>query len=209
MNDEILNQEIEYLGLLNDTLSAFEWLLNRKYKITLAFKGKETEIELVFLPKTFIHLAGINKLTDISLYPGNASGALYRSIVKDGELRKRIVSSSCFNQIIGRLYSIIDLKENFEDAENNRHFKFVRKVGFSYTLIDYNFFILSEYGNDKYYYFLRYSGNLNNLKECVLISTFIDNIKDYSIGQEPMTLLEKIVVELDTGTETIIYTRKS
>ena len=195
----------ENISILNESISAFEWLLNRKYKITLGHNEKELEIELIFLPKTFIHLSGISKLTDISLCEDNSKSALYRSIKNDESLRIRIVSSSYFSGIIGRLYSIIDLKDNFEDVENNRHFKFVKKIAYNYTLIDYDFFIRSDYNNDRYYYFLRYSGNLSNPNECVLISTFIDNNKDYSIGQEPMVLLKKIIVELDTDIERVIF----
>lgn len=195
----------EKLSILEDALSAFDWLLKRKYKITIAHNNKEIEIELVFLQKTFIHVAGINKLSDISFSTNTAHAALYRNIVRNEDYRSQIASSVHFDDIVGRLYSIIDLKDNFEDAENNRHFKFVKKVGHNYTLIDYNFFIKSEYLEDTYYYFLRYSGNPNNQNECILISTFIENFKNYSIGQEPMTLLKKVIVELDSGQETVIY----
>ena len=205
-NQELTEEQLEEnLSILNEALSAFNWLIKRKYKITLAHNEKEIELELAFLPKTFIHVAGINKLADISFSANTAHAALYRTIVKSEDYRNQIASSSYFNDIIGRLYSIIDLKDNFEDAENNRHFKFIKKVGYNYTLIDYNFFVKSECQGNTYYYFLRYSGNPNNRNECVLISTFIENIKDYSIGQESMTLLKKVIVDLKTGEETIIY----
>lgn len=196
---------LDNLSILDDAISSFEWLLKRKYKISLAHNEKEIDIELVFLPKTFIHLSGINKLADISFSTNTAHAALYREIRSEESIRRQIAGSSYFNDIVGRLYSIIDLKDNFEDAENNRHFKFVKKIGNNYTLIDYEFFIKSTFDKDTYYYFLRYSNNLANRNECILISTFIENNKDYSIGQESMTLLKKIVVELDTGIESTIF----
>lgn len=201
-NEELI---LHNLSILDDAISSFEWLLKRKYKISLAHKGKETDIELVFLPKTFIHVSGINKLTDVSFSTNTAHAALYREIVNKENIRKQIAASSYFENIVGRLYSIIDLKDNFEDAENNHHFKFIKKIGNNYTLIDYNFFIKSTFDKETYYYFLRYSNNPANQNECVLISTFIENNKDYSIGQESMTLLKKIVVELETGIEFTIF----
>ena len=195
------------LNLINDSLSAFEWLTKRKYKIVLAHKGKITNIDLVFLPKNYVHIAGVNKLEDISVAPNQSHAALYRDIKKNEELRKRIAQSSYFDIIVGRLYSIIDLKDNLEDVNNNRHFKFIKKVANNYTQIEYDFFIESKYDNNKYYYFLRYSHNPANANECVLVSTFIENEKDYSIKQEQMTLLKKTLVDLNTSEERIIYDR--
>lgn len=107
----------ENLNLINDSLSAFEWLVKRKYRITLGHNKKEFVIELVFLRKNFIHISGIDKLADISLCDGNAASALYRSIINSEVLRRRISSSLYFDQIRGRL-SHLDM--NLYDCYNIR-----------------------------------------------------------------------------------------
>ncbi len=199
----------EKLKLFEDALDSFSVLLNTKFKLLLGRKGKETKIELVFQPRNFLHVFGIKKLIDISEFIGNTSQTYYRKVLNSSVLRNLIVSSKYFNKIIPRVYSIIELKENFLDAKYNSHFKFVRKETYNFSLIDYNFLIISEYNNDKYHYFLRYTKNKKNRFECVLVSTFIENKKDYTIGQERMTLLKKVAVDILTGKETLIYINTS
>ncbi len=200
------DEQNERLALLNEALSAYEWLLKRKYNIKLGYKNSETEIDLVFLNKNFVHVAGINKLSDIWTNDISAS-SFYRLLTNDDNYKRIVISSQMFNIIVGRLRSIIDLKDNLEDVENNRHIKFVRRDSQYHTSIKYDYLIISHFGNDSYHYFLRLSGNSNNRKECVLISTFIENARDYSIGQQQMTLLRKSIVELENNVETIIFER--
>ncbi|MBQ7242775.1 MAG: hypothetical protein IJS52_01005 [Bacilli bacterium] len=206
LSPELLEESAqENLSILEDSLSAYEWLRKRKYRITLAHKQKETVIDLVFLTKNYSHASGVDKLSDVSAISGSSPAAFYRSVIASDNLKRQLAASTHFNGIIHRLYSIIELKDNFEDAKNNRHVKFAMKRGDNYTMIDYDYFIESQYEGDHYYYFLRYSGNSSNPNECVLISTFIENNKDYSLGQARMTLLRKTLIEIDTNNETVIY----
>ena len=56
----------ERLALLESAINSYERLISSKYQIHLGHKNKIEYVQLVFLPSGFYHLAGINKLKDIS-----------------------------------------------------------------------------------------------------------------------------------------------
>ena len=198
-----------YLNTLNDALSSFNELLNIEYHIKVARKDNVEDIRLVFLKRNFVHLAGLDKLTDamISTAYRDLFAQLNRSDSLSESIKTKLIASRYFKQIINRLYAIIDLRDNFYNAKDNKHYKFVYKEYGNYTLIDYDFFIRSEYGNDIYYYFLRRDTSVNGLNRYVLVSLFIENEKDYTRSQSYMTLLEKVEIDRMSHQETIIYKR--
>ena len=200
-----------YLNTLNESLFAFKELLNTSYKIKVARKDKAYDINLVFLKRNFTHLFGIEKLLDFRLF--DTIPDFYNRLIAGNEfsdyIKEKMVKSKYFKSIINRLYSIIDLRENFYNAKNNKHYKFVCKEYGNYTSIDYDFIIKSVYDRDTYYYFLRRDTNAKDEKQYVLVSLFIENEKDYTRCQSYMTLLEKVEIDRMSHKETIIYKRNS
>lgn len=200
---------LENLSLLNDSYKAFLDLVNLSYKIKLAQNGKIVDIELIFLDVNFLHLSGVDKLIDITLVTESNPSVLYKEFKKNNhDLRRLLASSTYFNSIADRLYSIIDLRDNFYNAKDNKHYKFIQNTKPFYTLIKYEYQIKSQYGGDTYYYFLRNRNNPNNPNEYVVVSTFIENELDYAIGQSYVTLLEKIEVNKANESERLIYKSK-
>ena len=199
-----------YLNTLNDALSSFNELLNIEYHIKVARKDNVEDIRLVFFKRNFVHLAGLDKLTDamISTAYRDLFAQLNRSDSLSESIKTKLIASRYFKQIINRLYAIIDLRDNFYNAKDNKHYKFVCKEYGNYTSIDYDFFVRSEYGNDIYYYFLRRDTSSNELNRYVLVSLFIENEKDYTRSQSYMTLLEKVEIDRMSHQETIIYQKK-
>jgi len=94
----------EKLTLLNESINSYEKLIDYKYFLTFGHKGKTELISIVFLPSSYIHVAGINKLKDISTNH-NASKVLYRVIKSNERLRLRLVKSRFFDKIVLRLKS--------------------------------------------------------------------------------------------------------
>ena len=200
-----------YLNTLNESLFAFKKLLNTSYKIKVARKDKAYEINLVFLKRNFTHLFGIEKLLDFRLF--DAIPDFYNRLIAGDKfsdyIKEKMVKSKYFKSIINRLYSIIDLRGNFYNDKDNKHYKFVCKEYGNYTSINYDFIIKSVYDRDTYYYFLRRDTNAKYEKQYVLVSLFIENEKDYTRSQSYMTLLEKVEIDRMSHQETIIFKRNS
>lgn len=200
--DEILNN----LSLLNESYDSFLELMNLSYKIKLAKNDKVADLELIFLEVNFVHMAGLDKLIDITFVAEANPNVLYKEFKKNNnEFRKTLAASNYFGNIVDRLYSIIDLRDNFDNARDNKHYKFVQNIRPFYTQIKYEYQIKSEYGDDTYYYFLRNRQNPKNPSEYVLVSTFIENKLDYAAGQSFVTLLKKVEVNKTNGSERLIY----
>ena len=199
-----------YLSSLNESLSSFKDLLNIEYKIKVARKGVEQDIELVFLKRNFVHLAGLEKLIDVPIV--NAYRDLYAQLSQNESLseliKAKLVESKYFDFIVDRLYSIIDLRDNFYNAKDNKHYKFISKERGNFTSIDYDFIIKCEFEKDIYYYFLRRDEKSDKANQYVLVSLFMNNEKDYTKAQAYMSLLEKIEIDRSTNRETIIYKKE-
>lgn len=193
----------EKIKLLDEAIKAYERLLDLKYLITLAHKGKRSYLELIFLASGFVQLAGINKLKDLSRNSNMKS--IYRELKHEVKLKKRIINSLFFSRIIPRLQTIIKLEENFSNYTSNNYVKFIQKNSLLYSLIDYDYLVKSNLGGDNYYYFIRKSSDDRDNDSFILISTFVDNIKNYSLGQQLMSLLSKVLINTKTGEEFVIY----
>ena len=194
------------LSVLEEALSAYKNLIKTRYQIFLAHKNHEYLIELVFLARNFIHLSGINKLKDLSLLTNSKTLQFYR-LCKDKILRDRVTRSIYFEHIKNRLYSIIYLSSVLTSVDIISYYKFIRKIEFNYTSIEFDYFAKGELYSDIYYYFMRSLDNSNSLNEHILVSTFIDNYKNYSIGQEQMTLLKLTVISEDVLKKRILFDR--
>lgn len=210
MEDEIIalseDEILDNLRLLNESYDSFLELMNLSYKIKLAKNDKVVDLELIFLEVNFVHMAGLDKLIDITFVAEANPNVLYKEFKKNNnEFRKTLAASNYFGNIVDRLYSIIDLRDNFDNAKDNKHYKFVQNIRPFYTQIKYEYQIKSEYGDDTYYYFLRNRKNLKNPSEYVLVSTFIENKLDYAAGQSFVTLLKKVEVNKTNGSERLIY----
>lgn len=201
MEKELVSEE--KINLLDEAIKAYERLLDLKYLITLAHKGKRSYLELIFLASGFVHLAGINKLKDLSRNSNVKS--IYRELKHEVKLKKRIINSLFFSRIIPRLQTIIKLEENFSNYRSNYYVKFIQKNSLQYSLIDYDYFVRTKLGADNYYYFIRKSSDDRDNDSFILISTFVDNIKNYSLGQQLMSLLSKVLINTKTGEECVIY----
>lgn len=193
----------EKLKLLKQSIKAYERLLNYRYHIYLAHKGKIDFIELRFLANGFIHLSGISKLHDL-FDVITAKGALYRELKTGCILKERISRSIYFEQIVPRLLSIIHLEQNFNNYPTNKYFKYTHRIDGNYSSIIFNYFIQSVFEEDKCHYFIRKIDSDNKGISFVLISTFIENKKDYAVGQQLMTLIRKKIINIITKEEFVI-----
>lgn len=204
--DTTLSKEkLSNLKLLNDSYDAFLDLVELSFEIKLAKNDKVVDLELSFFEVNFVHMAGLNKLIDITVVSEATSSVLYKKFKNNSGFRKELASSKYFENIVGRLYSIIDLRDNFDNANDNKHYKFIHNVKPFYTQIKYEYQIKCNFNNDTYYYFLRSRNNPNNPKEYVIVSTFIDNEQDYALGQSFVTLLKKVEINKSSGTKRLIY----
>lgn len=201
--------EKHYFATLSQAVTSFSELIGINYSIKVARKGLIYDINLSFHERNFVHLAGIDKLTDIAITSKTPN--IFLKLLKGDYfsdfLKEKLIKSKYFESIIDRLYSIIDLRENFHKASDNKHYKFISKDRGDFTLIDYDFIIKCDYGNDIYYYFLRKDEKSDNPNQYVLVSLFMNNVKDYTKAQAYMTLLKKIEIDRKSGGETVIYKR--
>ena len=200
------NENKRNLELLESAINSYEKLIETKYQFLLGHKGVIAYIELSFLPSAFFHLSGINKLSDISINR-NVKKAFYRDIKEKASFRERIIKSEFFNRIKSRLVSIIRLENNFKLFETNKYVKFAHKITGEYLSIDYDYFVTSRFKDNQYYYFIRNIDKSKKGSGYVLISNFIENEKDYSVGQQLMTLLRNTLINLKTGKELTIFSK--
>lgn len=206
-NDDYFSLRNSYLDLLNKALEAFQELLNIQYNITVARKNNKYLLNLVVLERNFYHMAGLKYLSDVALAIETPN--FYSSIVVGGDesenIKNQLVESRHFEKIVGRLYALIDLRDNFYNAKDNKHYKFVGKGYGNYTSIEYDYIIESEYKSTVYYYFLRYDEKSENSNQCVIVSLFTKGIADLTKGQARLTLLEKVEINKNTNKTTLIY----
>lgn len=199
----------EHLDLLDESLVAFQELLDIQYDITVARKGNKYLLNLVILDRNFYHMFGLKYLSDVALVAETPN--IYSIIsVGDSEsqnIKEQLIASTHFDEIIGRLYPLIDLRDNFYNAKDNKHYKFVSKEYGNYTSIEYDYIIESEYKGTVYYYFLRYDEKSDNPNQCVIVSLFTKGDVDLTKGQAYMTLLEKVEINNKTNETTLIYKR--
>ena len=198
--------EKEKIILLDNTITAYERLVQFEYHILLGHKNKISLIELKFLPNAFIHVSGISKLKDVSKNL-NARNALFRELKTTSRLKQRIVNSIYFDQIVTRLVSIINLERNFLNYCQNKYVKFINNSISFHSSIDFDYFIKSSENKDNFYYFIRKIDKDSADNSYVLISTFIENNKDYSLGQSLMSLLKKVFVNILTNEAIVIYNK--
>lgn len=196
----------ERLALLESAINSYEGLISSKYQIYLGHKNKIEYLQLIFLPSGFYHLAGINKLKDIS-HIKNIKKASYREIKSSTQVRYRIINSSYFDQITSRLISIIKLTTNFTHYMSNNYFKFIHCIPNFYSSIKFDYLVKSSENSNYFHYFLRKIDEKNINNDYVLISTFIENNKDYSLGQSLMSLLKKVFVNILTNEAIVIYNK--
>ena len=197
----------QYLSLLNESLVAFKELLDLQYNITVARKGKKRFLNLVVFDRNFYHMVGLQHLNDVALV--NEYPNIYRKIATDNlesqNIKSKLVESKHFSEIVGRLYALIYLRDNFYNAKDNKHYKFLSKEYGNYTAIEYDYIIQSEYKGIIYYYFLRHDEKSNDPNQCVVVSLFTKGIVDFTKGQAYMTLLEKVEFNKKTNQTKIIY----
>ena len=197
-----MNQKDNKL-LLECALSSFKNILSIKYNFLFGHKNKELLVDLVFMEKNFIHLSGINKLKDVTLSL-NSMSFFYRELCKKSSIRERIAKSKYFENIIERLVAIINLESNLSYSLKNSYFKFTHSIPFNYSAIEFDYLIKCNYKNDNYHYFLRETDS----HEYVVISLFINNIKNYAIGQERLTLLRESFFDRRTNKEVVLYEKE-
>lgn len=195
------------IGLLIESAKAYNDIVNFKYDIILGRKGRIEKINLIFLRKLFLHLSGINKIINKSILD-NYPNILNSIINSDTTLINLIINSNNFEEISPRLLCLINLKDNLHNAGKNKHFQFI-KNNFcnNYTSIEFNFLLKCPFLYGNAYYFLRKSENSIDNNEYICISTFIENDKDYSIGQSLMTLLSKSEINLLNNSKIDLYKR--
>lgn len=205
--DERLVLKENFIETLNEALESFRDLLNIQYNIVVARKDVEYLINLVFLERNFIHLSGIDKLVDIALVKETPN--LYKKLITNNsesdKVKSYLASSNYFDEIVSRLYCLIELRQNFYNAKDNKHYKFLSKKYGNYTSIKFDYLIRSECCSNVYYYFLRHDEKSENPNQFVVVSLFIENKKDYTNGQTYMYLLSKEEINKTTGEKFVIF----
>jgi len=192
------------IELLIESAKAFKELLNYQYEIKLGRKGVLYDINLVFFKKNYLHLSGLDKIIAKSIF--NEYPNIYESIInKNLKLLKIIISNKYFYKIFSRLNSIILLRNNFYNPTKNKHYQFVMNTYKTFTNIEYDFLLKCSSDLGWCYYFLRQNANSIKSNEYVVVSTFIENNKDYSLGQSYMHLLYKKEINVNSSNTIIIY----
>jgi len=134
---------------------------------------------------------------------------LYKKLITNNseseKVKSDLTSSNYFDEIVSRLYCLIELQQNFYNAKDNRHYKFLSKQYGNYTSIKFDYLIRSEYCSNVYYYFLRHDEKSENPNQFVVVSLFIENKKDYTNGQTYMYLLSKEEINKTTGEKFVIF----
>lgn len=183
------------MGLFFDAATEWNNLLDKKYFIVVAHKGKKKEIELSFLNEDFYHLAGMQYAQDVDF--GINKAEYYGELLVPAILNKtldssKIESSRNWIKISGRLTAIINLQNTLDN--DFKIFSFNKnKVGV-FSRLEARYVIKNLISDEEYFVFFdkqegRYYCKSAFKKECV----------DYTKNQTPLTLLQKTKIFCDNS----------
>lgn len=115
----------------------FDKLCKKKYRFTVAKKGKSYKVDLNFEKNQFYHLVGIQHLTDINSSYTNAK-AFFVNVIKD-KINVETLLESCFYEeykIEDRIEIVKNL-ESYLDSPDLKFRKYDQSMGFSKIRADY------------------------------------------------------------------------
>lgn len=179
---------------------AFEHLLDIKYHIIIGRKGRMTELNLLFEPAEFHHLAGLHKLHDLRLARGNRE-KVFSQILAGSISAEDLKKSKYFSIIQKRLKPLCQI-ESLLDS-NKLIFRYNASLQ-SFSLIEAEYLLSTPYESTDIYIFLDQRPEPNSF---FCRSFFPKEEKDYTKGQAVYTMLKKEKVTRSTGGILIQYDR--
>lgn len=183
----------------------FERLFDIKYDLLLGRQNKAIEISIVFCDYDFHHLAGLHKLTDLTMLRrarNNVYWDIYNGVITDSDVRK----SFAYKDIVDRL-DVLNQIEYLIDT-NNLIFRYSSKNNHK-SKIQANFVMqsLTDEKKDKAFIFLKYIDK--NRKQVCCNSIFPYTDYDYTKYQKKLILLKKTKIRISTGEILNSYISKS
>ena len=173
----------------------FEKLFDIKYDLLLGRKNKTIEISIVFCDYDFHHLAGLHKLTDLTMLGRARSKVysdIYNGVITDSDVRK----SFAYKNIVDRL-DVLNQIEHLIDT-NNLTFRYNYKNNpTSKIKSDFVMQSFTDGKKDKAFIFLKRKDG--NPKQVCCNSIFPYTNYDYTKYQMKLTLLKKTKVRISTG----------
>ncbi len=185
------------MGILLDSVRAFEKLLDVAYTFVIARKGKTVTVRVVFHKNHFFHLAGLHYLTDIQSLRGDRE-KLFDKISQEKITEAEIQKSKFFGKIEQRLKLLANLESYFDS--NDIIFHYNEKVN-NFSVIKADYLLENSDGETTIFTFLA----KNPDKDFFCRSFFPKADKDYTIGQTKWTLLRKEKTTLSTGESVVQY----
>ena len=183
---------------LKECAMAFLKLCNVRYRCIIGRKGKKREIILSFSPYEFLHLSGLNKLSDKPFIRGNRE-RIFKNILSDMISFSMVSSSKDFHIISNRLIYLCRLEE-FLDS-NTIIFSYDKRNSKS-SRIDAKYLLQNSLDDEIAYYFI----SDNNYNDTLIgVSFFLKDEVDYTIAQPRWTLLYKEKLFCDTGKTEVHY----
>ena len=190
------------MDLLKVSATAFNKLLNVKYRCIIGRKGKTREFTLIFSPYEFHHLCGLVKLSDIPTLRGNRE-RVFKDILSNKITYDMVSRSSDFYQISDRLIYLSKL-EDFMDS-NTIIFNYDIRNSKS-SRIEARYLLQNNIDNEVAYFFI---GNHTGGEILIGISFFLKELVDYTVAQQKWTLLYKEKIYADTGMTVVQYNKLS
>lgn len=173
-----------FMDVLLQCAHEFENLLDVKYRIQLAKKGKLNDFELHFSKTEFYHLIGLQKLTDIPSLRADRDTVFDKII--DGKIKyDDIKKSSYFGYIRDRVHGFIYIQEILDSTYTT--FRYSQKKNI-FSKIDAEYLLDCSIDNKTFYLFIDELQD-QNIKYCRSFFPKVD--KDYTQNQTKLTLLYK------------------
>lgn len=187
--------------------SVWNELTEYNYLFTYGYKHKLYEINLIFSPEDFPHLAGFQYLKDISLPRFSPEKTVSR--ILDGTIKiKQIQKAAGYKDlIVPRLETLVQIK----DALDNDFilFSYMPDMYPFYTQIKADY-LISYHSDVTNFIFLVRSNSSGTAKfDYLCCSAFKRGDRDYETNQRSRALLKKERIHVSTNTSTILLDKLS
>ena len=172
--------------ILKTAAEAYKKLMNIEYRIVLGRKGKEEQLNIIFTPENFYHLAGFHKLRQRYSFQKKTSAWILEHILEENISIRSIEQDQNWLKVVGRLRALCML-EKLMDAQDTKFYSYdMRKVTFA-TKIDADYLAQGRIENAPivFSFFIKADSNY------CMKSIFFKEAYDYSFRQTQYTVLLK------------------
>lgn len=185
---------------LYECASAYQKLLDVRYKIILGRKGKLTELYIDFEPVYFHHLIGLHKLSDLRISRANRE-TVFQNILA-GKITYNFIEQSKYFHIIRRRFSPFADFEKLLD-QNTLIFRYNARLN-QFSVIEADYLLSTPHEGTDIYIFIAKGQNKDGY---FCRSFFPKEGKDYTESQPRYTMLYKEKINLATGETVVQYDR--